>query len=285
MKLSVIIPCLNGEATIGVQLEALACQQWSEPWELIFSNNGSTDGTLTIVEQYRNRLPNLRIVDASDKRGQPHALNVGALAARGEALAFCDADDEIASGWVAAMGEALRKHDFVACRCETGKLNPTWLKRVHRQEKGLNKLRTPPYLPHAGSGTMGVKRALHESIGGFDESMPYLFDTDYCFKIQLAGTRLHFVPQAILHLRLPTKIGDIFRKARNYGEYHVVLYKRYRPLGMPKISRKDGLAAWLYMLLRLPRIRSRSQFASWVWNFGWRIGRLKTCIRYGIFAL
>ena len=35
------------------------------------------------------------------------ALNVGAAAARGEALAFCDADDEVGQGWVAAMGEAL----------------------------------------------------------------------------------------------------------------------------------------------------------------------------------
>jgi len=55
MRLSVIIACLNGADTIGVQLKALANQQWSEPWEVIFADNGSTDGIVTIVEQCRHQ--------------------------------------------------------------------------------------------------------------------------------------------------------------------------------------------------------------------------------------
>ena len=123
VKLSVIIPCYNGAKTIAVQLEALAFQQWSEPWEVIIADNGSTDDSIAIVERYRHRLPHLRIVDASARKGQPYALNVGAQAASGEALVFCDADDEVGPGWLAAMGEALSKYDFVACRFETKKLN------------------------------------------------------------------------------------------------------------------------------------------------------------------
>lgn len=65
MKLSVILPCFNGAKTIALQLEALAHQCWSEPWELVVVNNGSTDDSMQIVQSYRNLLPNLRIVDAS----------------------------------------------------------------------------------------------------------------------------------------------------------------------------------------------------------------------------
>ena len=65
MELSVIIPCLNAEATIATQLEALANQHWSKPWEVVVSDNGSTDNSLEIVKSYKDRLPNLRIVDAS----------------------------------------------------------------------------------------------------------------------------------------------------------------------------------------------------------------------------
>jgi glycosyltransferase involved in cell wall biosynthesis len=281
----VIIACLNEEATIATQLEALAGQQWSEPWELIVSDNGSTDETLMVVERYRNRVPNLRIVDASDKRGQPHALNVGVLAANSEALAFCDADDEVAPGWVAAMGEALRRYDFVAGPMEMKKLNPPWLARDHPQRYGLNRLRYPPYLPHAGSGNMGVKRTVYEAVGGFDESMPYLFDTDYCFKIQLAGTHLHFVPDAVLHARRRGGFGGLFRQGRNYGEYHALLYKRYRPLGMPKLSWKKGVRGWRSLLRRLRRIRNKAELAQWVWDCGWRLGRVKGCIRFRILAL
>ncbi len=285
MKLSVIIPCLNGAETIEAQLEALASQHWSEPWEVIISDNGSTDGTLEIVAQYKERIPNLRVADASDKRGQPHALNVGAKAAHSEAMAFCDADDEVAPGWVAAMGEALRKYDFVAGPWDLEKLNPAWLQARHPQQTGLNQYRYPRYLPHAGSGNMGVKRTLHESVGGFDESMPYLFDTDYCFKMQLAGTELHFVPEAVMHIRTVHRLGDIYRKAISNGEYNVVLYKRYRPLGMPKLSLKAGLRGWLRLLQHLPSIRDQANFATWMWDFGWRLGRVKGCIRHRVLAL
>src|SRR3989337_1593891 len=116
MKLSVVIPCLNGARTIGAQLEALASQQWSQPWEVVIADNGSNDDSLAIVRSYQDRIPNIRIVDASDRRGQPHALNVGAAAAKGEALAFCDAGRAVAPGWVAAMGDALAEFDFVAGR-------------------------------------------------------------------------------------------------------------------------------------------------------------------------
>ena len=121
MNLSVIVPCLNAADTISVQLKALAGQHWSEPWEVIVSDNGSTDNTLEIVKQYAKQSSLFHVVDASHHRGRGVARNVGARHASGEALAFCDADDEVAPGWVAAIGEALRRHDFVASRFERKK--------------------------------------------------------------------------------------------------------------------------------------------------------------------
>ncbi len=285
MKLSVIIPCLNAAATIGNQLEALAQQQWHEPWEVLVADNGSSDESAAIVNRYKERMPNLHIVDAADRRGQPHALNVGAAAASGEALTFCDADDEVAPGWVAAMGEALSRFDFVACRIEVAKLNPPWMRRRSQQEQGTQKYSYPPYLPHAGGGTLGVKRRLHEAIGGFDESLPYLHDTDYCWRIQLAGTELHFVPDAVIHIRRRHTLSDIFRQARNWAEYNVLMYKRYRPFGMPQLHLKQGLLAWRHLVLALPRVRSKSDFSRWVWELGWRIGRLQGSVKYRVLAL
>src|SRR5262245_10940945 len=125
-------------ATIGAQLEALANQSWSEPWEIIVSDNGSRDDSVRVVERYAARIPHLRLVDSSDRRGAAHARNVGARAAAAPALAFCDADDEVGAGWVAAMGTALATHDFVACRIDVGKLNQDWVR--HAQEYGLQEL-------------------------------------------------------------------------------------------------------------------------------------------------
>jgi len=285
MKLSVVIPCLNGAATIADQLEALANQQWSQPWEVIFADNGSTDESLAIARRYQERIPNLRIVDASDRRGQPYALNAGVAAAKGEAVALCDADDEVAPGWVAAMGDALSVHDFVACRIDVEKLNPPWARMRSGQTRGIQKYRYPPYLPHAGGCSLGFKRGLHEAIGGFDESLPYLHDTDFCWRLQLAGTELHFVPEATVHVRQRhSRIGR-YRQAFIWAEYSVLLHKRYQPLGMPKLSLKQGLTSWKNLLWMLTHMRSTEDVTKCVWEVGWRLGRVRGSIKHRFLSL
>jgi len=287
MKLSVVIPCFNAAKTIAVQLEALANQQWSEPWEVIVSNNGSTDETLAIVNQYQEKLSNLRIIDSSDQPGAAHARNVGASAATGEMLAFCDADDEVAPGWVAAMGEALSKYDFVAGKREYNKLNEPWILkyRTLTQLNGLQDYNYPPYLPHAASCNLGVRRLIHEAIGGFDETMLRLQDTDYCWRIQLAGTKLHFVPEPVVHYRFRDTIGGLFHQGRLWGEYNVFLYKKYRPLGMPKLSWKESVRSWVRLFKLFPQCFSEEDRAKLVTVSARRIGRLQGCIKYRVLAL
>lgn len=286
MKLSVIIPCLNAADSIGTQLEALAKQSWCEPWEVIVSDNGSTDESLAIIERYREQLPKLRIVDSSDRRGAGHARNVGALAATGDALAYCDADDEIASGWVAAMGEALSKHDFVACRIDFAKLNESWvlgLFQDHPQISRLQKLTYPPYFQHAGGGTLGVKKSVHEAVGGFDESLFAHEDTDYCLRIQQTGTELHFATDAVTNIRCRRTLSGLFKQARIWAEYYVLLYKKCRPLERGDLWRwRSFLRQWQHLLYCLPGIHSKAGRALWVWNLGSQIGTFTGSLKHHV---
>ena len=287
MHLSVIIPCLNASETIGEQLRALANQSWSEPWEVIVSDNGSTDESAVIVDGFKKRLPNLRIVDSSDRKGAAHARNVGARAANGEALLFCDADDVVGDGWLSAIGKALLKHDFVASRWDMETLNTTFAQicRMNPQESSLNEYTYPPYLKHSGASGLGIKRSIHETIGGFDESLLCLEDTDYCWRVQLAGTKLHFVPDAVVNIRCPNSYWGLFKQALNWADYNVLLYKKYRPLGMPKLSPRQGFMEWKRALRNILKIRNRKAFARCLWQLAWRIGRLRGSVRYRVFAL
>jgi glycosyltransferase involved in cell wall biosynthesis len=286
MKLSVVIPCYNAARTITGQLEALASQKWSEPWELIVADNGSTDDSVAIVKSYQARVPALRIVDASDRQGAAHARNAGAQVACGHALAFCDADDEVGSGWLAAMGQALSRDPFVAGRMEMAKLNPSWVTEAygrHPQEVGLQRIWYPPYLPHAGGSTLGVQRAVHEMVGGFDESLPYLEDTEYCFRIQRTGIGMTFVADAVVHVRLRGSCRDIFRQGRCWARYNVLLYKRYRPSGTREYGRwLDHMRNWAGLLWRLVKLRRQAEFRRWVWQCAWQIGRLEGSLRFGV---
>jgi glycosyltransferase involved in cell wall biosynthesis len=287
LKLSVIMPCLNAAATIGVQLEALAGQVWEGEWEVVVADNGSTDRSREIVESYRGRLPGLRLVDASDRRGQAHARNAGAAAAGGDAFLFCDADDEVAPGWLAALGRALAVHEFVACRYDNEKLNPAWVQRTHLnpQREGLTTYDYPPFLPHAGGGGLGVRRAVHEAVGGFDESLPALEDTDYCWRIQLAGHSFHFAPDAVVNIRHRHDPRSIFRQGVSYGRHNVLIYSRYRPRGMPRLGVLPGVLRWGMLILRTPlMLLTREGRSRWLWQMGWRLGRIQGCFVYGVVA-
>ena len=288
MKLSVIIPCFNAANTLAQQLEALANQQWSEPWEIIIADNGSTDDSLAIVEQYRTKLPQLRVIDASQHRGSAYARNKGAAVAKGEAIAFCDADDEVAEGWVSAIGEALSQHEFVACRFDCEKLNETWTtdyRSEQLQTTGPIEYKYPAYLPHAAGASLGVKRSVHQAIGGFDETLLCLEDTDYCWRLQLAGTELHFIPEATIYYRFRHTARGLYAQARLWGEYNVFLYKKYRALGMSPLSWQASLKAWLHLFKCTWQIFTRKYRAKWLWLLAWRVGRLQGCLKHRVLAI
>jgi glycosyltransferase involved in cell wall biosynthesis len=284
MKLSVIIPCLNAAASIGALLDSLHRQVWEQPWEIIIADNGSTDATVDIVRKNAQGLPCLQVVDASDRRGSAHARNVGALFARGESLAFCDADDELGNGWLAAIGAALEAHDFVASRFDVEKLNPTWVSANLRnvQGTGLQRVAYPPYFWHAGGSGLAIKRILHERVGGFDESLPRLEDTDYCFRVQQLGIEFYFAADAVVHVRYSTKPVCLFRQARLWAEYNALMYKRYGEgvrLSHPWAAYTQ---TWRDLIRCVPRTFKKETRPAWMKTLGTQIGLLQGVLRFRV---
>lgn len=284
MKLSVVIPCYNAGNTLAEQLSALAAQEWPGPWEVIIVDNGSTDRSREIAAGFKEALP-LIIVEASARKGAAHARNVGAEHASGEALLFCDADDEVERGWLSAMGSALSEHEFVAGRLSVHKLNPLWVvkSRGTAQDKGLREVTYPPYLKHAAAANLGVRRAIHEAVGGFDESMLCLQDTDYCFRIQLQGVALHFVGEAVVNYRFRVTMGSIYRQSREYSRFRQYLYRKYRetgprPTGLWRQYWKD----WGKVVRKVILIRDKGQFGKWIKLLGKQVGRTRGCIEFRI---
>ncbi len=285
LKLSVIIPYFRAAETIEGQLAALARQRWSAPWEVIISDNESSESLVRITRPFRDRLPQLSIVDSADRRGAGHARNVGAEAARGELIAFCDADDEVGVGWLEAIGNALSQNEMVASHFDFSKLNPPWVAIAYgsAQSKGLQNTWYPPYLPHAGGSGLGLKHSLHESVGGFDESLPALEDKDYCLRVQLSGVKLHFVADAIVHVRSPTGLRELFNQSRLWASYNVLLSKRYRTTaaGIPHPWTDYGME-WARVLRGLPRLGSRMSRVQWVREFGWQVGITEGSVKHRV---
>lgn len=89
MKLSVIIPAFNEEKTIGRLLELVLAEK--TPKEIIVVDDGSTDGTLEIIQNYR---PKLIILKNKKNLGKGAAVRRGIKKATGDILLIQDADLE-----------------------------------------------------------------------------------------------------------------------------------------------------------------------------------------------
>ncbi len=128
-EISVIIPCYNAEKTITAALKSLSKQTFKD-FEVIIVDDGSTDGSVKIIEQYMER-KELRIrLFRQANRGVSSARNVGLKNAEGEFLSFLDADDgylpeflEELYGEMKAKGVDLSfcSYVFTAMGCEPSK--------------------------------------------------------------------------------------------------------------------------------------------------------------------
>jgi glycosyltransferase involved in cell wall biosynthesis len=279
MKVSVIIPCLNGADTIGIQLEELANQQLPELLEVIVSDNGSTDETIAVVQQYKERLPNLCIVEAKAKKGAAYTRNTGIRVASGDAFLFIDADDKIAPGWLSAMTKALLEHDLVTGSIDLKYLNEPWRVKKDVELKGLHQPAHPPFLAWGGSCNMGFTRSLYQTIGGFDESVIQLEDTEFCWRSQLAGFNLYYEPQATVHYRLRHTLRATYQQSRSWAEAYLFLLNKYgQPISI--IFKMKLLLSFRHILVDLVKIYSKTERFNFAQRLGWRVGEIQGCIKY-----
>jgi GT2 family glycosyltransferase len=279
--LSVVIPCLNAADVLPRQLEALASQEWNGSWDVIVADNGSTDETRAIARSYERRLPSIRIVEVADRRGRQHACNAGALVA-GRAIVFIDADDEIAPGYVAAVGEALARHPLVAARIDDATLNTGWILDGSSGVQSADLQQSLGFLPFGSGGTLGVQHDVFATLGGFADGMDYAEDVDFCWRAQLSGVPILFVPDAVVRYRYRPSLRSMFHQHRNFGRASALLYRTYRGQGMPGRATRTGLREWWQLSKGFLLIRSRADAARWSRRLGRNVGRLQGSVRYRV---
>jgi len=280
---SVIVPVRNGARVIGRQLEALEQQAFPGTWRLYVVDNGSTDGTIDIVSRFVERLP-LTIVRAETRRGVNVARNAGALAATrngARVLLFCDADDVVGDGWIAAMVQGSRRWDAWGGALDRVRLSdPARLRSTHVRSTGLNTWNG--YLPFAPGANLGVRADVWQRLGGFDEDLQGgADDVDFCWRVQQAGCTLGFVREAVVHYGERPSYHGLARQFRAYGLQDPHLFRKHRERGMPPSTLRDGMRAWAHLALKAPRYAGTpSRRGEWVRHVSRRWGRIEGSIRF-----
>ena len=275
--LSVIVPVKDGLPLLCEQLQALISQRCCHRWEIIVADNGSSDRTAEVVDGYIPRNPRLRLVDASSVIGPGATRNLGARCARGDILAFCDADDVVYPGWVESWVSALEDADVAGGLSDYWSLNPVPppLVRVPRPPPAGRQF---GFLEAAGSGNMAVRREAFESVGGFDEDLLVGEDTDLSWRLQLAGYKFT-LGEGVICRREASGAYAFFKRSIQYGRCGPILYQRYRRFGL-RSEPTAAIWAWLYVVATIPRLRDPAFRRSWAAVTGWRIGCLvESCKR------
>lgn len=278
---SVIMPALDAEAFIATQLAALAAQKCHHPWEVLIVDNGSTDATPAIVRRFLDRLPRARLIEC-ERRGSSAARNAGAREAEGELLLFVDADDQVADGWLQAMIDALGTSDAVGGRIENDLLNPG---RAANAPRHPDHLPVPfGFLPRAITANLGVHREAFDAIGGFNDEYDYGSpDTEFCWRLQLAGYRLGYDQAATVHYRHRDRNRDIWSKSFKTGRSFARLYRDFGGRGMPQGTVPGALVRWGSIVVRAPvALVSRSRRARWVESAGLAAGKLAGSREFGV---
>lgn len=108
MRYSVIIPAFNAENTLSRTLDSII-QQNKDDIEIIVVNDGSTDNTAQVVEEYNDQ--RIRLIDKNNT-GVSDSRNIGIEYAKGEYLIFCDSDDLLPVRYLVNLDEKLDSISF-----------------------------------------------------------------------------------------------------------------------------------------------------------------------------
>ncbi len=281
-----IVPVLNEERYLGAQLAALAGQTYVGAWEVVIVDNGCTDRSLEVVERWRSALPELVIVDASARRGLNWARNAGASVARGDFLAFCDADDVVEPRWLEAIVAAARGADVVGGTLEHHSLNdgPLLAWRPTERISGFSVYHD--FLPSVPGGNCGVWATVAQRVG-WDPG--YAFggsDIEFSWRAQVAGYRVVHAPEAVVSVRFRRHLHQHAWQWFRYGAAGPRLFRQFCGSGMARSDTREALADWCWNLWHIAYLLGPSERRGyWVRNAAWRLGALAGCLRYRVLFL
>jgi len=197
MMVSVIIPAFNEEKGISKTLDSLLTQT-HKAFEVIVVDNNSHDATIKVARKYQKKL-SLRIVQEK-KQGRGSARARGAMEAKGDILAYVDADTQVFKNWVEAIEKAFADKSVVAVTgpWRTNDVNhfTRWFLHTFQEHGQL------PYRIWMGHFWLnGMNMAIHKSAykkaGGFDEVLNAHEDIDLSNRLDPYG-EIAYTPEMLV---------------------------------------------------------------------------------------
>ena len=182
-KISVVLPTYNGAAYLVESITSIVRQSFSS-WELIIIDDGSTDSTPEIIQEFVARDSRIRQVTHAENRNLPTALNTGFSESRGEYLTWSSDDNVYNQNAFQKLIGVLNDRDEIDIVYADFKMIDAAGQRI-RSIQCLS----PRELPvRNGIGACFMYRcAVHDALSGYEESLHCAEDWDFWLRAYIAG--------------------------------------------------------------------------------------------------
>lgn len=228
---SVVVPVYNDPEGIRTTLESLTTQTLSsDRYEVIVVDNGSTDGTRSVVEEFTAGCSQVRLLVERETQGSYAARNRGIDAARGDVIAFVDADMSAEPDWLKRAIEAVESADADYLACEVELYPPTGTESLVGKYNRLTDLDVEGLLSRlhfAPTCSLIVRRNLVDDIGSFDPRFRSSGDLEFGNRVFESGRTLHYAPDLQLYHPERTSLMSVLKKSYRIGRGKVELHRYY----------------------------------------------------------
>lgn len=250
---SVIVPCWNAEQTIEATLASLRDQTFAD-FEVILVDDGSTDGTLSALDRWAAADARFRVFQVANG-GPSRARNHAALMlARGDILAFLDADDLWVSTKLELVVEALRA-DPGLCgvygRTAFFRDNPMAARTVSQV---LDHPVRPADLlrgnPTCTMSNVVVRTEAFRSTGGFDPSIVHCEDIEWLVRLTAGGGRFEAIDETLVFYRSSDAGLSLNLDSMHAGWRHAAASAERAGFGLTPSALRAAEAVHLRLLAR-----------------------------------
>ncbi len=200
---SIIIPCYNGEATVGETIESLQKQTFRN-WEAIIVNDGSIDNSVEIIRRYQAKDSRIKHI-YQENQGLPGARNKGLTVAQGEFVNFLDADDLLLPNMLHRMVQQLSEKSslgIISCGWiySDAKLHDfSWVNTQSKKGRLFKDLAHQNLFP---CHSILLRRSILDNVGLFDCSLKHCHDWDMWLRVARAGIRFGCLPEPLVVYRM-----------------------------------------------------------------------------------